>query len=129
LDLLSAFRRGALSFVPLAEAVMFAVGASYLLSRTLVPTFIMWFERNNHKVARTTPSNGGSSEDHSADGAIPPGKSVAFWARPLVRFQQLFEREFDRLRTGYHRLLGTLLTRRVVFAWSKSSRPNDSAGQ
>src|SRR5256714_12924625 len=39
-------------FVPLAEAVMFAVGASYILSRTLVPTLIMWFERNNHKGAK-----------------------------------------------------------------------------
>jgi len=39
-------------FVPLAEAVIFAVAASYLLSRTLVPTLIMWFERNHHKEAR-----------------------------------------------------------------------------
>src|SRR5256886_7882256 len=46
-------------FVPLAEAVMFAVAASYILSRTLVPTLIMWFERNHHK----------------SDG----GKHVPFW--------------------------------------------------
>src|SRR5438093_1563356 len=36
-------------FAPLAEAVVFAVLASYALSRTLVPTLVMWFERNvNH---------------------------------------------------------------------------------
>src|SRR6202165_1512076 len=33
-------------FVPFAEAVVFAVLASYLLSRTLVPTLVMYFERN-----------------------------------------------------------------------------------
>src|ERR1700719_728166 len=48
-------------FVPLAEAVMFAVAASYLLSRTLVPTLIMWFERNHHKDAAATPVEGGDS--------------------------------------------------------------------
>src|SRR5213595_1300147 len=37
-------------FAPLAEAVVFAVLASYALSRTLVPTLVMWFERNvNHQ--------------------------------------------------------------------------------
>jgi multidrug efflux pump subunit AcrB len=83
-------------FVPLAEAVMFAVAASYILSRTLVPTLIMWFERNHHK--------GGQD------------RQVAFWVRPFATLQQLFERGFDRLRSGYHDLLGAILTRRVVFA-------------
>ncbi len=32
-------------FVPLAEAVVFAMLASYVLSRTLVPTLVMWFYR------------------------------------------------------------------------------------
>src|SRR6266480_3335433 len=36
-------------FVPLAEAVMFAVISSYVLSRTLVPTMIMFFERHHHE--------------------------------------------------------------------------------
>jgi multidrug efflux pump subunit AcrB len=83
-------------FVPLAEAVMFAVAASYVLSRTLVPTLIMWFERNNHK----------SGKD----------RKVALWVRPFVALQQLFERGFDRLRKGYHDLLGTILEHRRVFA-------------
>src|ERR1700758_3066123 len=38
-------------FVPFAEAVVFAVLASYAISRTLVPTMIMWFERHRHKFA------------------------------------------------------------------------------
>jgi multidrug efflux pump subunit AcrB len=33
-------------FVPLAEAVVFAMLASYVISRTLVPTLVMWFYRN-----------------------------------------------------------------------------------
>src|SRR5213595_4322613 len=33
-------------FVPLAQAVVFAMLASYVLSRTLVPTLVMWFYRN-----------------------------------------------------------------------------------
>src|SRR5712671_3793424 len=57
-------------FAPLAEAVVFAVLASYALSRTLVPTLVMWFERNvNHK-------------EHTNAARVPP------WIRPLVLFQQ-----------------------------------------
>jgi len=33
-------------FIPLAEAVVFAMLASYVLSRTLVPTLVMWFYRH-----------------------------------------------------------------------------------
>jgi multidrug efflux pump subunit AcrB len=95
-------------FVPLAEAVMFAVAVSYVLSRTLVPTLIMWFERNHHQPAAAAASGvtGKSSKD----------PQVALWLRPFVALQQLFERGFDRLRNGYHNLLGTLLTHRKVFA-------------
>jgi multidrug efflux pump subunit AcrB len=93
-------------FVPLAEAVVFAVVASYVLSRTLVPTLIMWFERNHHKPGEATPSGGGQ-------GAKP---KAALWMRPFVALQQLFERGFDRLRKGYHDLLGKILTHRRVFA-------------
>src|SRR5581483_5960896 len=38
-------------FVPLAEAVVFAMLASYVISRTLVPTLVMWFYRNVHHSA------------------------------------------------------------------------------
>src|ERR1043166_1410623 len=85
-------------FVPLAEAVMFAVVSSYVLSRTLVPTLIMFFERHHHK--RATGQE----------------KSVAFWIRPLVGLQQNFERAFDRLRRAYANLLGTVLEHRGAFA-------------
>src|SRR6266581_3855275 len=83
-------------FVPFAEAVVFAVIASYVLSRTLVPTLVMWFERHNQKSEK--------------DG------HVTFWVRPFVAFQHAFERGFDRFRTSYRGLLGTILNHRGVFA-------------
>jgi multidrug efflux pump subunit AcrB len=74
-------------FVPLAEAVVFAMLASYVLSRTLVPTLVMWFYRNvRHYDAR----EGGS---HSAATS-----------------------GFDRFRAGYQKLLGAILRHRGVFA-------------
>jgi multidrug efflux pump subunit AcrB len=85
-------------FAPLAEAVVFAVIASYLLSRTLVPTLVMWFEQSKE---RSREAN---------KGRIPT------WSRPLVQFQQGFERRFEELRQGYHNLLGLVLTRRLLFA-------------
>jgi multidrug efflux pump subunit AcrB len=79
-------------FVPLAEAVVFAMLASYVLSRTLVPTLVKWFYRH-------APYSG-----HGSD----PG-SVAPWLRPFVGLQNSFERGFSRFRNGYHNLLGTVL--------------------
>jgi multidrug efflux pump subunit AcrB len=76
-------------FVPLAEAVVFAMIASYLLSRTLVPTLAMYLLRPKH-------SDSGSRN-------------------PLVWFQQGFERMFERLRLSYQLLLTTLVYRRIVF--------------
>src|SRR5467141_649055 len=82
-------------FVPLAEAVMFAVISSYVLSRTLVPTMIMFFERHHHKEAG--------------------GTHGPFWIRPLVALQQHFEKAFDRFREAYATLLGTVLEHRAAF--------------
>jgi multidrug efflux pump subunit AcrB len=83
-------------FVPLAEAVVFAVIASYILSRTLVPTLVMWFERRNH------------SKDKD--------RHVAFWVRPFAAIQHAFEKGFDRFRDSYGKLLTGILERRIVFA-------------
>ena len=79
-------------FVPLAEAVVFAMIASYILSRTLVPTLVMYFLRGQH---------GGA---HGAHGQEPRG----FFGR----FQAGFERGFTRFRTWYAgRLEGALAMR------------------
>ena len=75
-------------FVPLAEAVVFAMIASYFLSRSLVPTLVMLMM-------------GG----HQAGGA--PG--------PLQRVYLAFDRQFERLRRGYATLLSVLLGRKAAF--------------
>src|SRR6202165_1235594 len=82
-------------FVPLAEAVVFAVLSSYALSRTLVPTMIMFFERHHHK---------SEGEQH-----------VAIWVKPLAAIQHGFEKAFERMKAAYGNLLGRILERRTVF--------------
>jgi multidrug efflux pump subunit AcrB len=79
-------------FVPLAEAVVFAMLASYLLSRTLVPTLAMYLLR-----------------PHQEDGPEPKS-----WNFP-VRFQRAFERGFERVRMGYLGMLDTCIRRRGLF--------------
>jgi multidrug efflux pump subunit AcrB len=86
-------------FVPLAEAVVFAMLASYVLSRTLVPTLVMWFYR--HVEYR----------DHGTD-----PRHVAMWLRPFAAVHTGFERAFTRFREGYRRWLGVVLHHRWAFA-------------
>jgi multidrug efflux pump subunit AcrB len=78
-------------FVPLAEAVSFAMLASYLLSRTLIPTLVMYIMRGH---------------EHRAEAP----RSL------LGRFQRGFERKFEDFRRGYEALLETTLEHRGVFA-------------
>jgi multidrug efflux pump subunit AcrB len=85
-------------FLPLAEAVVFAMLASYALSRTLIPTLVMWFYRNVEY------------RGHAAD-----PDTAALWLRPFVALQIRFERGFTRFREGYHKLLGTILAHRTLF--------------
>ncbi len=85
-------------FVPLAEAVVFAMLASYALSRTLVPTLVMWFYR-------------GVAYHEMADaGKVRP------LFRPLARLQNGFEHWFGRFRQNYRELLGVVLHHRALFA-------------
>ena len=85
-------------FVPLAEAVVFAMLASYVLSRTLIPTLVMWFYRHIEY------------RGHAAD----PG-TVKPWLRPFITLQSSFERGFVRFREGYRRMLGAVLAHRGAF--------------
>ena len=77
-------------FVPLAEAVVFAMLASYILSRTLVPTLAMYLLKAH------------------VHGAVPSNNLFA-------RFQRGFERGFERARTVYQGLLGRLIAARRLF--------------
>ncbi|MGO9587800.1 MAG: efflux RND transporter permease subunit [Limisphaerales bacterium] len=88
-------------FIPLAEAVVFAMLASYALSRTLVPTLVMWFYRN-------VKLHG----EHIDETGMP------LWLRPFAGFQRAFERGFDRFRAGYRALLTSCFEHRKPFALS-----------
>jgi len=84
-------------FVPMAEAVMFAMTCSFILSRTLVPTMAKYMLKPH------------ASHTDGADAAPPPSRN------PLVRFQRAFEARFERVRAGYHGVLELALGRRRAF--------------
>ena len=77
-------------FVPLAEAVVFAMLASYMLSRTLVPTMAMYLLKKH--------------DPHAI-----PSQSI------FAKFQRVFERRFEKVRAGYETLLGRLVHLRFAF--------------
>ncbi|MDP9603483.1 UNVERIFIED_ORG: CzcA family heavy metal efflux pump [Variovorax paradoxus] len=82
-------------FVPLAEAVVFAMIASYLLSRTLVPTLVMLLM-------------GGSHAAHQAP--VEGAKQSA-----LQRLYRAFDRRFERVRRAYTLVLSAVLSKRAGF--------------
>jgi multidrug efflux pump subunit AcrB len=91
-------------FVPLAEAVVFAMLSSYALSRTLIPTLVMWFYRNVHH----SGGPGGHEERNSS-------KRPSAWLRPFTAIHDGFERGFSNFRAGYRNLLGAILHHRGAF--------------
>jgi len=80
-------------FVPLGEAVVFAMLASYLLSRTVVPTMAKYLLRGHEHDARHTAAS----------------------RNPFVRLQLRFEEAFERFREHYHGLLERCLHHRRAF--------------
>src|SRR2546428_2307488 len=76
-------------FVPLAEAVIFAMLASYFWSRTIVPTLAMYLLS--------------SEDEYHAEEHI--GENMGFFRR----YQQGFERQFEAFREGYRHALMTAL--------------------
>jgi CzcA family heavy metal efflux pump len=78
-------------FAPLAEAVVFAMLASYVLSRTLVPTLVMLLMDH-------TPAHADARQSM------------------LQRVYRAFDARFERLRAGYNNILAAVLERRRVFA-------------
>ena len=81
-------------FVPMAEAVIFAMISSFILSRTLVPTMAKYLLRRHASEA--------------AAGAEPS-------RNPLVRVQRAFENGFERVRGYYHGVLQLALHHRRAF--------------
>ena len=86
-------------FVPMAEAVMFAMICSFLLSRTLVPTMSKYLLR----------PHAAHTDMHGTRAALPPTRN------PLLLFQRVFEERFERLRDGYHGVLRLAMHHRWGF--------------
>jgi CzcA family heavy metal efflux pump len=84
-------------FVPLAEAVVFAMLASYFLSRTIVPTMAKYLLKG-HEHDRVEQARASRN--------------------PFVRFQITFEHYFEKLRNWYHGVLSLCLERRGIFLLS-----------
>jgi multidrug efflux pump subunit AcrB len=81
-------------FVPMAEAVVFAMLASYFLSRTLVPTMAKYLLKEHDEA---------EAEQKRAS------------RNPFIRFQLGFEAGFDSFRRGYLRLLTLCVDHATVF--------------
>ena len=79
-------------FVPMAEAVVFAMLTSYILSRSLVPTLAKYWLRTR-------------ADREAAAGN--PG--------PAQRFQAGFEARFEAIRERYHEVLAAILQYRKAF--------------
>ncbi len=80
-------------FVPMAEAVVFAMLASYILSRTLVPTLAKyWLKPHAHKEEKRESSQ-----------------------NPLIHLQHAFEQRFEAMRQRYSEILSGLLARSGAF--------------
>jgi multidrug efflux pump subunit AcrB len=81
-------------FVPLAEAVIFAMLASYFLSRTVVPTMAKYLLQEHDPEAQKL-------KQHSRN--------------PLTRAQLAFEHQFERLRVFYFRVLQLAIGHSTIF--------------
>ena len=81
-------------FVPLAEAVVFAMLASYFLSRTIVPTMAKYLLKPHSEEAE---------------------KAKQTSRNPFIAFQRTFERNFERIRSAYHAFLNLCVQNRAIF--------------
>ncbi|MBS0337652.1 MAG: efflux RND transporter permease subunit [Proteobacteria bacterium] len=81
-------------FVPMAEAVVLAMVASYILSRTFVPTMVMLLMRHSH-----------------GEGGTGAGAGL------LQRLYRSFDAQFERVRGAYTVVLTSLLARGRAFSW------------
>jgi multidrug efflux pump subunit AcrB len=128
-------------FVPLAESVVFAVMASYVLSRTLVPTLAMYLLASEHPDDDRThgeQEEGRGEHAHNGHEELEPHQmelgereqeelpmEMPEQPKPgqkkeatgfLGRWQQGFERGFENVRDRYGRLLEGALRGRWIFA-------------
>jgi multidrug efflux pump subunit AcrB len=93
-------------FAPMAEAVVFAMIASFILSRTLVPVLALYWLKAHVDAGHAEyvmEPHGQGAPRHS------PSKN------PLVRFQHGFEERFSKVRKAYGDVLALALEHRGLF--------------
>jgi multidrug efflux pump subunit AcrB len=91
-------------FAPMAEAVIFAMIASFVLSRTLVPTlanYLLAAHGGRHAV--------NVARSHDAESDMPTSRN------PFILIQHGFEKRFERVREGYRGVLTLALGYRWIF--------------
>ncbi len=121
-------------FVPMAEAVVFAMIASYVLSRTLVPTLVMLLMRGSrHAAPAAAPAGADTPADathathathaahpahaaHAAAAAAAPERAPGARASLLERLYRRFDAQFERVRRAYALTLSATLARRRTFS-------------
>ncbi|WP_114240653.1 efflux RND transporter permease subunit [Dyella sp. C9] len=86
-------------FVPMAEAVIFAMIFSFILSRTLVLTMAKYLLQAHPPTV----------DEHGQHLPLPPPKTI------LGRFQRAFVERFETFRAGYSGMLNLALQHRKVF--------------
>src|SRR4029079_5386410 len=87
-------------FPPMAEAGIFAMLASFILTYTLTPTMAKYILKAHHTAH--TPTEGGQHE-------AKPSKN------PFARFQRAFQQRFEQFREGYSAQLERVVARRLSF--------------
>jgi multidrug efflux pump subunit AcrB len=91
-------------FAPMAKAVVFAMIASFILSRTLVPTMGNWLLR-----AHAGPHTHEHMAAHDATAGEPATRN------PFKKFQHGFEKRFETIRSWYVGLLSLALANQRKF--------------
>src|ERR1700694_1379675 len=86
-------------FTPLAMGVVFAMLTSYLLTRTVVPTMVHYMLQSEIELYQ---------EGEGAD--TPAARSAGV----IWRIHQAFDRNFEKFREGYHKLLEWVLAHRAI---------------
>ncbi|MDI7066947.1 efflux RND transporter permease subunit, partial [Klebsiella pneumoniae] len=82
-------------FVPMAEAVIFAMIASFILSRTFGPMMAQYLLRPHASGGHASGELAAVMDPHGDHAHAAPSRN------PLVRFQRGFERRFERVRSVY----------------------------
>ncbi|MEI7014100.1 efflux RND transporter permease subunit [Leptospira licerasiae] len=108
-------------FKPMAEAVALAMIASFILSRTLVPTMAKYLLTAHHSPEAHKHGSGPKSaaKNHTASTSVKKTNSrfafIMEWVDFLIRFQKGFERNFTEFRERYYILLQQVVGNRKKF--------------